>query len=353
MKKAVEPNVPTTSGKTPNYGLPQWEGGDVTNWFELNPAFSKIDEAMHANEQAAQTAQSTGDSNTASIGNLTEIMNNTISRVTSVENVNTQQTQQITLNITHLNEHDTAIQNNTAAIEALQNASSDISGDVTGLQTSVETLKTNMSNVQQAAAMNADHIGDLNGLETIAKNNIVLAINEIIGGTGGESGSLAQLGNLAELMTTAKDTLVAAINELYTKPAPTPSLPGKAWVYKFSASIGRTSSAGDIEIGTTGSHRLPKSVDILSMIAKWTNYSTTPTDIINYVMSPLYEPNMGVNAFASFVINKATSSIPRDNLFSVYMVTAQALDNDVYNNISIYHGGSVESTTRELVTVLH
>ena len=176
---AVEPNQPTTSGKTENYGLPQWEGSDITDWFELNPAFAKIDEAMHANEVSAQIAQNTADSNTTSVGNLTESLNNTISRVTAAENVNTQQTQQITLNTTHLNEHDTAIQANTTAIQALQNEGGEQGGDIASLQADVTTLQGKVTTAERNIITNADHIGNISELETSANTNLVVAINEI------------------------------------------------------------------------------------------------------------------------------------------------------------------------------
>lgn len=57
--------------KTPNYGLPQWAGDDLTDWFELNTAFSKIDEAMKANATDVQANEGQTNSNTAAIGNLT------------------------------------------------------------------------------------------------------------------------------------------------------------------------------------------------------------------------------------------------------------------------------------------
>lgn len=215
--QAIDPNVPTTSGATPNYGLPQWSGNDITDWFELNPAFSKIDEAMNANAVAADTAQKTGDSNTASIANLTESLNSTITRVTNVENVNTQQTQQITLNTTHLNEHDTSIQANATAIAALQEAESGTSGDVAALQADVKTLQGQMTTANNNIATNADAIGNLTELETTVKTDLVSAVNEIIGGSGsGEGATLADIGNLADLETTDKSNLVAAINEVFS-----------------------------------------------------------------------------------------------------------------------------------------
>lgn len=177
--QAIDPNVPTTSGATPNYGLPQWSGNDITDWFELNPAFSKIDEAMNANAVAADTAQKTGDSNTASIANLTESLNSTITRVTNVENVNTQQTQQITLNTTHLNEHDTSIQANATAIAALQEAEGGTSGDVAALQADVTTLQGQMTTANNNIATNADAIGNLTELETMVKTDLVSAVNEV------------------------------------------------------------------------------------------------------------------------------------------------------------------------------
>lgn len=179
MAQEIEPNVPTTSGATPNYGLPQWEGNDVTNWFEFNPAFSKIDEVMKANADGVETAQLQGNSNTAAIANLTESLNNTISRVTSAENINTQQVQQITLNTTHLNEHDTAIQANKVAIEALQSEGTEQGGDISALQADVTTLQGQLTTAQNNIATNTDHIGDLSGLITTAKKNLVNAVNEI------------------------------------------------------------------------------------------------------------------------------------------------------------------------------
>lgn len=192
--RAIQPNVPTTSGATPNYGLPQWAGNDLTDWFELNSAFSKIDEVMKANDTAADTAQQTGDTNTAAIANLTETANGLLTRVTNVENVNTQQTQQITLNTTHLNEHDTSIQANTQAIAALQESEGGTSGDVAALQADVTQLQGQMTTANNNIATNADAIGNLSELTTTEKTNLVGAINEVAGSSGGGGNGIQCIG---------------------------------------------------------------------------------------------------------------------------------------------------------------
>jgi hypothetical protein len=44
---------------TANYKLPQWQNGEEFHVIgQLNPAFTAIDTAMHANKSAAETAQS-------------------------------------------------------------------------------------------------------------------------------------------------------------------------------------------------------------------------------------------------------------------------------------------------------
>lgn len=187
----IQPNDPSTSGKTPNYGLPQWAGSDITDWFELNPAFEKIDEVMKANADAVDTAQSTGDSNTVSISNLTQSLNGTIARVTEVENTNAQQGQQITLNTTHLNEHDTAIQTMSTAVTALRSEVNEIDGDVAANTADVAKLQQDLTVAQGNISTNADAIGNLTDLNTTAKSNLVAAVNEIVEGTGTGTGGLS------------------------------------------------------------------------------------------------------------------------------------------------------------------
>lgn len=74
------------------------------------------------------------------------------------------------------------------------------------------------------ANTNTSAIGNLESLNTTAKNNLVGAINEIDGNLGTLSGTVGQhttdiatntsaIGNLASLNTTAKNNLVSAINE--------------------------------------------------------------------------------------------------------------------------------------------
>lgn len=175
-------DVPTTSGSTPNYGLPQWEGQDVTNWFQFNPAFAKIDETMKQNADRVTTAQETGDSNTASISNLTQAMNQLTTRMTNAENINNQQTQQITLNTTHLNEHDTSIANAETAIEQLQKEAGDTSGEVASLEADVSELKLKMTTAQLDISQNADNIGNMSDLKTSQADTLVNAINSLTAG---------------------------------------------------------------------------------------------------------------------------------------------------------------------------
>lgn len=243
MAQKIDPNTPTTSGSTENYGLPQWSGNDLTDWFELNSAFSKIDEVMKSNADAVETAKQTADSNTGSIANLTQSLNNTIQNLAEQTNVNVQQNQQITLNTTHLNEHDTSIQNLKQQVNALTDESTGTVGDVSALQADVTELQGKITTAQQDIATNTDHIGNLTGLETTAKGNLVAAINEIIGGSGsGEETTLADIGNLSQLSTSAKENLVAAINEVNEKASDVPQLTPALYLYTLTGKIFSVSS---------------------------------------------------------------------------------------------------------------
>lgn len=60
------------TNKTPNFELPQWLADDKPTFLsDMNGAFSDIDTAMKANENAAASAQSTADANTLSINGIT------------------------------------------------------------------------------------------------------------------------------------------------------------------------------------------------------------------------------------------------------------------------------------------
>lgn len=176
-----------TSTETPNYGLPQWEGTDLTDWMELNPAFETIDTQMKANADAAETAQNTANGNTASIGNLTESLNNQITKLNGIQTDLTAVEGTVALHTTHLNEHDTAIQQINTEIDALQQSTGDISGDLSSAEADIATLKNQMTLAQQNITTNADHIGDMTQLETTAKGNLVSAINEVRSQIGGGS----------------------------------------------------------------------------------------------------------------------------------------------------------------------
>lgn len=167
-----------TSTSTPNYDLPQWAGSDLTDWMELNPAFETIDTALTANKNTAHTAQQSADTNTQSIANLTQNMNNTITRVTTLENKSNSQGQQITLNTTHLNEHDVAITNLNQSVNALSNTPTQIAG----LQTNVTALQQQMTAANANIATNADTIGNITPLKSYfpsdRNNNISVIIEQ-------------------------------------------------------------------------------------------------------------------------------------------------------------------------------
>lgn len=210
---AIEPNTPTTSGKTPNYGLPQWAGSDITDWFELNPAFEKIDEVMHANAEAVATSQNTGDSNTTAISNLTQSLNNTISRVTDAENVNTQQGQQITLNVTHLNEHDTAIQTLQTTQAAMNETLEDVSGEAATSTADITDIKQRLQVAEENISQNADNIGDMSSLHTTTKTSLVSAVNEVLDKTpAAGGGSCWALSGVANSQLSAVDSVKGQIN---------------------------------------------------------------------------------------------------------------------------------------------
>lgn len=174
---------------TPNYGLPVTLPEDKVNWFDYNPAMTKIDETMKANETASKVAQETADSNTASIGNITQSLNNTIDRVTTQENAMTSLEQQVTLNTTHNNEQDTQLGLIKTQIEALEEevgtggtptpGGESLTEKVEELQQNVSEISTNLATAQRDITNNADHIGNLNGLKTTEKSNLVNAVNEV------------------------------------------------------------------------------------------------------------------------------------------------------------------------------
>lgn len=64
----------TATNKTPNYELPQWVGEDHPTFAgDFNSAFSKIDDAMHINNETANNAKASVDDVTNAIGNKTRM----------------------------------------------------------------------------------------------------------------------------------------------------------------------------------------------------------------------------------------------------------------------------------------
>lgn len=200
-------------GNTENYNLPQWQGNDLTDWYDFNQPFQTIDRVMKENADGFKTAQQTADSNTTSIANVTQSLNSTIERVGTAEsNINSQR-QQITLNTTHLNEHDTAIQTINTQITALEGEVGEGSGEIASLQADVTELQGKVTVAQRDIAQNTDNIGDINQLSTTNKENLVGSINSLYGNPIGFNPKLDQIGNLNELDISADD-LVDAINTL-------------------------------------------------------------------------------------------------------------------------------------------
>lgn len=241
---------------TTNYNLPQVQPTDKVNWFDLNPAFSTIDATMKATETAAESAQNTADTNGASISNLTESLNNTIDRVTIQENKTTGLQQQVTQNTTHNNEQDTHLQKLDTEVAAIQNeiggagtGEGGITEDIANLNQSVKTLSDAVQIAQRDIVTNADNIGNLSGLETIAKDNLVNAINEATEKQGGKFvlqniigllGALTPLSNINQIpykinqpMTVEELKLGFANNkkiEIYETPSVTIRVDGPDWV---------------------------------------------------------------------------------------------------------------------------
>lgn len=209
--------------ETKNYNLPQWEGNDLTDWYQLNQPMATIDTQMKANAEAAETAQNQADSNTNSIGQLTQTMNRTIDRVTKNEQDIKANDQQITLNVAHLNEHDTYIQNLETAVDAIEaeigSSSGDpgtgtIQGDISALKAQVATNTQNITTAQGNISDNTDHIGDLAGLETGAKNNLVEAINELFNKGGNSPAVLVNVTkNLLALLAMRGIVSIDSIND--------------------------------------------------------------------------------------------------------------------------------------------
>ena len=94
------------------------------------------------------------------------------------------------------------------AIEAL---SSKV-GDLDDLETTAKNnLVAALNEVRGAVIDNRNHIGELTNLDTTAKNNLVAAINEV---RGTAVDNRNHIGELSNLDTLAKNNLVAAINEV-------------------------------------------------------------------------------------------------------------------------------------------
>lgn len=143
------------SGKTTNYNLPQIEGTDKVNWFDLNGAFETIDTGMESNKQEAATANQKADNNTNAIAALTE----TVTKQGQTGEDNTAEIEKLkqttSLHTTHLNEIDVINQNQTTRIQALESEESE-----TG--TEIVQIKKDLTEVSTAAATNAQNIAAAN-----------------------------------------------------------------------------------------------------------------------------------------------------------------------------------------------
>jgi hypothetical protein len=142
-----------STNKTTNYELSQYIGTDKPTYLtDYNQDMSKIDSGIHA-------AKSEADTNSTSIGTLSNLTTDTKSSLVGA-----------------INEVD---------------AHSD---------TNASNIATNTSNI----ATNTTHIGTLTNLTTASKTDLVVAANEIN----------AKVGDISALNTTVKSSTVAAINEV-------------------------------------------------------------------------------------------------------------------------------------------
>lgn len=144
------------TNKTTNYELPQWIGTDKPTFLEdMNGAYLAIDTAMKENAQAAAAAQSTADTNTASISTLDTQINGTGGIASQI---------------------------------------TEIAGDITTLTGNVNTINS--------------LIGD--GTPTTTAQTLIGAINELdsdLNGTGGTASKVSDL-------ETAVNNLETAVNNL-------------------------------------------------------------------------------------------------------------------------------------------
>ena len=94
----------------------------------------------------------------------------------------------------------------------LSDLNSDV-GDLSGLTTTAKNdLVSAINEIDSHADTNAGNIGTLSSLSTSAKNNLVAAINEV---DGHADTNTSNIGNLVDLSTSNTGNLVYAINEIY------------------------------------------------------------------------------------------------------------------------------------------
>lgn len=152
------------SSTTENYKLPQIEGADEVNWFDLNGAFSTIDTAMESNKQNAITANQKADNNTSAIEALNESvlaqgekLNSSVADLSNLE-------QTVELHTTHLNEIDAINGAQNVRITAIENTTGDVAGKVETLEGGVSEIDNRINTVSQNIAKAETEIQSLQSI---------------------------------------------------------------------------------------------------------------------------------------------------------------------------------------------
>ncbi|WP_289198094.1 hypothetical protein [Bacteroides acidifaciens] len=179
------------SNKTQNFELPQWVGSDKPKWLtDMNTAFSTIDNTMETNIEQTNLANQKADNNTSAINQINQTIAEIQGDSTQLEAQVEANTNNIALHTTHLNDHDSNINEMRTDINTNMGDIAALQADITTLQNEVGTgggeSSTSLSAQVTALrndvdVLNAD-VGSVSSLQTTAKT-VVGGINEILNAT--------------------------------------------------------------------------------------------------------------------------------------------------------------------------
>lgn len=153
----------TTSGATINYGLPLWEGQDVTSWLTtMNDAMNTIDTAMNENKVAAEavtdtasTAESIAQEAADNIATIKAQSDEATEKVATIETVVSETNSQVNQLTKGVNSNKTEIDSLMSLTDSMQDDISTVSGN---LETLTETVNTDVTNLTQTVQENSANI---------------------------------------------------------------------------------------------------------------------------------------------------------------------------------------------------